>query len=381
MEHIVDYLKKNKDISFKDKPLGAVDALILAQFCYMKWEGLIPGLKDNNPEGISLLEMKEKMDPDYVFMDERYSKDNILLWNEMISGKRYRNMTCNYFCDRMDEDIETQFCAFVVFPEDDIPVVLYRGTDETILGWKEDFNMAFSKPVAGQRLALLYLQQVSLRLGDRFHICGHSKGGNFAVYAAMNVDKKTRDRIERIYDFDGPGFRPEVLKESHYNAIKSKLDKMIPQSSIVGMLLENHEDYSVVKSSSVGGVLQHNPYSWIVSGDEFSWEDDVKKSVRFKNNSLNKYVLGMDEEQIKLLGETVFDVIADSDVDNLLEIIEDPTKYLPKMLKNAEKVESGKKEAFKEAGKTFYEQFVAELKKIFGYQGQKVNFLDKNVDK
>lgn len=364
IEHIDDYVSRNSDIGFDEKPFNEVDALILSQFAYMKWEGLIPELKDGK-EGVTLLQLDRMMNRDEVFMDERYAKDNITLWKAMISGKRYRSMECNYFCDRFDEDIETQFCAFTVFPKGALPVVLFRGTDESLLGWKEDFNMAFSKPVAGQKLASMYLRQVSLRFDGEFNVAGHSKGGNLAVYAGMTVDKEIQDRIVRIYNFDGPGFRPEVLQESKYELIKDKVDKMIPKSSLVGMLLENHEEYSVVKCAALSGVLQHNPYTWMVKDDEFDWDDGLSKYTKLKNDSINKFVLSLDEEQLQVFVDTLFAIAGGAEAATLLEIAADWKKNTKLMLQAMKDIDEYTKAELKKMLKEFGTIFNEELKNSY----------------
>lgn len=361
MEHIIQYLKQYGDIPFSHKKFTEVDALILAQFSYLKFNGLVPKLTDQS-EAISLLLMKKNMDEKVVYADERYEKDNRALFEGMVSGKRFQNMKCNFFADIIDEDVETQFSAITCFPEDTLPVMIFRGTDENIIGWKEDFNMAFRKPVTGQKLSVLYMNQTGLRIPDRFIVCGHSKGGNFAVYSAMNAENDIQERIAKIYSFDGPGFRPEILKSNDYTKIEDRVEKLIPHSSLVGMILENHENYKVVESSSVG-VLQHNPYTWLLDGESFRWTNDIYKGTKFMNDSMNEWILKLNDEELNTFVETFFSVVEGADVKTTIEVTLDWKKSMVGILNAMKNVDDKTKESIRNIILQFFEILAYNLKK------------------
>ncbi len=197
MSHIVSYVKRQQENTFREVPFNEVDALVLSQFVYLKLEGIIPTISEKK-RSVYLYEIANNLDYEKVFVDERYRKDNIELFEAMVDSKRFRRMQMNFFSDITSVLAETQFSALTVFLEDGPTVIIYRGTDETMVGWKEDFNMCFKEPVTGQSLSALYLQQVSEMLEGDFIVSGHSKGGNFAVYASMNVKDKVQDRIEKV---------------------------------------------------------------------------------------------------------------------------------------------------------------------------------------
>ena len=360
MEHITDYVKKYGDISFQKNPFTEVDALVLAQFSYLKFNGLVPKLTDHG-NSISLVEMVKCMKDEIVFSDERYEKDNRALFEAMIKGKRYQNMKCNFFTDIIDEVVETQFSAITCFPEDALPVIVFRGTDENIIGWKEDFNMAFRKPVTGQRLAALYINQAGLRITEHFIVCGHSKGGNFAVYASMNAIDTIQERISKIYSFDGPGFRPEILSSVDYTKIESKVEKLIPHSSLVGMLLENHENYKVVESSTYG-VLQHNPYTWLLDGDCFKVVDDVYKGTKIMNQSMNQWILHLNDEQLTIFINTFFSVIEGTDVKTTIEVTLDWKKSMLGILAAMKNVDEETRNIIKKIILQFFEAWASNMK-------------------
>ncbi len=365
IDSIIDYVEKNGDVSFFEKPFNNVDALVLAQFSYFKLENVIPGLRENS-EGLTLLQINERMHECEVFIDERYAEDNMAMWKAMIAGKRFASMKCNYLSDETDKNNPTQFCAFTVFPEGALPVVLFRGTDETILGWKEDFNMAFAKPVPGQILSSLYVKQIALRISGGFMICGHSKGGNLAVYSAMTAGSDTADRISRVFSFDGPGFRPEILSQSNYEGISSRITKLIPKSSLVGLLLEDKDDYEVVKAASVGGILQHNPYTWIVSGDDFSKVEQVKLSAKYVNNSMYQWVMELDENQLQIFEDTLFDIIEASGATTLIDRPADMGEAMKQMVKAAQNLDKATIKVLKDVVTELITAFIPEIAKDIG---------------
>ena len=362
MKNIVSYLEEFGHVTFAQMPFNEVDALVLSQFSYLKWKGLVPK-PSYTKEAISLAEMKETMDETVVFSDERYEKNNRLLFERLADCKRFAGMSCNYYADIINEFVETQFCAITCFFTDMIPVVVFRGTDENLVGWKEDFNMAFNKPVPGQRLAALYLNEAGSRIEGEFIVCGHSKGGNLAVYSGMNVFDDIQKRIKRIYSFDGPGFRPEILNSNDYEKIAERIEKYIPQSSLVGMILENHEDYMVIESASVG-LLQHDPYTWKVADASFIRKEAVHKSSQFMNETLNEWILKLNEEQLEVFVGTLFHILEGCDSKNLIDMAIDWKKTVSGMIRATKEVDEGTKDEIQQILQMFTDVMKENLKKL-----------------
>jgi len=362
VRNIVSYLEEYGHLSFAELPFNEVDALVLSQFSYLKWKGLVPK-PSYTIEAISLADMKETMDETVVFSDERYEKNNRLLFERLTDCKRFSGMSCNYFTDIINEFVETQFCAITCFFEDMVPVVVFRGTDENLVGWKEDFNMAFNKPVPGQRLSALYLNEVGSRIDGEFIVCGHSKGGNLAVYSSMNVFADIQARIKRIYSFDGPGFRPEILNSNDYEKIAERIEKYIPQSSLVGMILESHEDYMVIESSSLG-LLQHDPYTWRVEEAAFIRKEDVHKSSKFMNTALNEWILKLNEEQLELFVGTLFHILEGCDSNNLIDMAIDWKKSVSGMIRATKQVDDTTRDEIVAILQMFTDVMKENLKKL-----------------
>ncbi len=330
MSHIVSYVKRQQENTFAEVPFNEVDALVLSQFIYLKLDGLIPTTSEKK-EPVYLYEIANDLDYEKVFMDERYRKDNIELFETMAESKRFRRMQMNYFSDITSVLAETQFSAMTVFLEEGPTVVIYRGTDETMVGWKEDFNMSFKEPVTGQSLSALYLQQVSRLFEGSFIVSGHSKGGNFAIYSSMNVEENIQNRIEKVYSFDSPGFRPEILQSVDFNKIRDRIIKYLPHSSIFGMLLQSEETYQVVECFSIG-VLQHNPYNWQVSENEFKKVDKLDRRSVFLNETYNEWLYSLSDEELRAYSEIWYKVMQDANITTMLQFTKEPGKALVSLI-------------------------------------------------
>ena len=289
MGTIIDYIQEYGDYTFAEKPLSEVDSLILSQFAYLKFDGLVPGPSDNAPF-VSIRQVFENRDYDNLYGDERYREKNTELFLAMVHSRRFGGLKINYYVNQIELEKETQFSAVTFQPEEGLFYIAYRGTDETIVGWKEDLNLAFSDPVPGQLMSVSYLEETAGKLGTSFYVGGHSKGGNFAVYAAMNCRPEIQDNIVVIFNHDGPGFRPEVREKSGFERIEEKIRRTVPHSSMVGMLLSSEGSYRVVESKSFG-LAQHDPYSWLVEKDDFRIVKQIYSGRMFMDTTLNDWIL------------------------------------------------------------------------------------------
>ena len=375
MSHIVSYVKRYRENTFCDMPFNEVDALVLSQFIYLKLDGYI-GSTSENKESVSLYQLSNCIDYEKVFVDERYRKNNTELFETMVESKRFRRMKMNYFSNITSVLAETQFSAMTVFLEDGPTVLIYRGTDETMIGWKEDFNMCFKEPVTGQSLSALYLQQVSELIEDKLTIVGHSKGGNFAVYASMNVEEVVQDRIEKVYSFDSPGFRPEILESIDFNKIKDKINKYLPHSSIFGMLLQSKEEYQVVECSSVG-LFQHNPYNWHVAGSEFKKVEKLDRGSLFLNETFNEWLFGLDDEELHAFAETWFTIMQEANITTMLDISNDPGKALTQIIDAVRETDDKTKEMAKELTRGL---ITVEKENIRYYARKFIHVIDKKEE-
>lgn len=327
MGTIIDFIKEYGDYTFSEKPMNEVDSLILSQFSYLKFDGIVPGIeKDGMPVTIGYLDKHQ--DKEKLFADARYREPNTALFDAMKNSVRYSTLRMNYYVNIIDSKQETQFSAITYLLEDKTVYIAYRGTDETIVGWKEDFNLAFSEPVLGQIRSVEYINMAAGRFHKEFYLGGHSKGGNFAVYAAMNCKREIQDRIVKIFSHDGPGFRPEIRERGHYERIADRVVKIIPHSSLVGMLLESHAEGYIVVESKTFGLLQHDPYTWLVKEDQFVRAKGIYKGRKFMDETLNEWILSMDEEHIHEFVDTLYEVVSASQAATLIDFTSDWKKSM-----------------------------------------------------
>lgn len=317
MGTVLDYLEQYGKYTFREMPMTEVDSLALCQLSYLKFDGMVPGMEEDLPS-VTLKSLEGHPDFEKLFSDVRFEKENRALAGRMLAGKRFGDIRLNDYVNIVDEKWETQFSAVTCELDDGMVYVAYRGTDETIVGWKEDFNMAFTAPVPAQKSSVRYLEKAARRFSGPLCTGGHSKGGNLAVYSAMNCSEEIQDRIQKIYSMDGPGFRPEVLKKDGYDRIAGRVEKILPHSSLVGMLFESDMHYRVVKSKTFG-LAQHDPYTWLVTGNHFVKANDIYERRKQMDCALNEWILSLDEGQLHTFIDTLFQVISASEADNLID--------------------------------------------------------------
>jgi hypothetical protein len=206
-----------------------------------------------------------------------------------------------------------------------------------------------------------YLEEVLFGGGKKVYVGGHSKGGNLAVYSAMNCLPKIQERIIKIYNMDGPGFRPEALEEGQYNEIADRVVKILPQSSMVGMIFERDIRYRVVESKTFG-LAQHNPYTWKVKNAAFVEVDGIYESRQLMNSAFNEWVLSLDEEQLKTFVDTFYQIISASKADNLIDFAADWKKSMSAMVSAYKDVDEKTGKMLKEIIKSLFEIIKLHLK-------------------
>lgn len=350
---ILTYLKEHGRTSLREMPLNDVDSLILCQLSYLKFDGMVPDVNLGRGS-VGLREIAEDPGREGLFSDERYEKVNRELFQTMLESVRFGELRLTDYINLVEKERETQFSAVTFLLEDGTVYIAFRGTDESIVGWKEDFHMAYLSPVPAQQYSVRYLNMAARHFPGNFFVGGHSKGGNLAVYSAMNCSPDLQDRIEKIYSMDGPGFRPDILKKGNYKRIAERVVKILPHSSLVGMLFEQDIRYRVVESRSVG-LLQHDPYSWIVRGDHFVEAKDLYEGRKFMDNAINEWILSLDREHLETFVEALFTVLGASEADNLIDISADKRRSLMGMAAAMKDLDSQTSRMIGEALKDLFE--------------------------
>lgn len=338
MANIEDYLLWRGDLTLSQSPFNNVDNLILSNLIYLVFKDIVPELKIEKTSVFNKITNLFKQDnnslqavsihdaiADMNILEEgkhriRVSKD-IEMAVKLAKTKRFGSMKLMYYVDKYDEDIETQFAAITILMEDNTAYIAFRGTDTSLVGWKEDFNMSFMDKVPAQEEALKYLQAVSSLINVPLRIGGHSKGGNLAVYSALHINKNVQDRIIRIYNNDGPGFKSSILETNEYKYIKDRIDTIVPQTSIIGMLLEHEEEYIVIKSNETL-IMQHDPYSWEVLGPDFVKMEGTTSSSHFIDSTLREWINNMTIEQREQFVDVLWEVMGATKAKSFPEMAE-----------------------------------------------------------
>lgn len=294
-------------------PFCPVDALILSALSYVHFGALIP-TEGSVPLGkaarVYLSTPAEQRG--------RYRcEDDLKLLKALESAPRFSSLALRGYEDQFIPQEETQFGAVAVSLPDGSSFLAFRGTDATLVGWKEDFNMSFMDTVPAQRTAADYARRFADAFPGPLRLGGHSKGGNLSIFAAVSLPARLRDRIWGIYSFDGPGFTQYLLSQPGYQELLTRIFTFVPQSSVVGMLLERKEPYTVVRSSRVG-VFQHDPYAWEVLGGGFVEVEEVTPGSRAADRALTAWLSELTVPQREQVVDTVYGLLSSGDA-KLLE--------------------------------------------------------------
>ena len=325
MGTVYDYLNWRGDLSFRASPFCEVDSLILSMLAYVNMKGIVPEPGRNVEPPSVWLASKQYLelypDPKAAKMGVLIPKDIIKMMRAMRSTKRFGTLKMCDFVNLIDPETETQFSAVTFLMSDGTAVVTYRGTDDTLVGWKEDMNMCFLPVVPAQLKAVEYLHTVAQAHKGKLILTGHSKGGNLAVYAAVHCLPEVRERITAVYSNDGPGFGENILDDPDYVQLRPIIHNLVPHSSVVGMLLEHDENYTVVKSRQKSGLLQHNGLSWEILGNSFVHLKDVTPESRKLDRTVNQWIRDMTPEQREEFAEAVYQLFSVDGAQTLTDLV------------------------------------------------------------
>jgi len=318
LEDLFDYLRWRGDLTFTQVPPGPVDALIFSALSYISFGAIVedaPGhsitLQDASEEFLQLEDAQSRC---------RIKTDLTLLMAAGDTRRFGKTRLVNYRSILIPEE-DTQFAAITYLLDEGSVFIAFRGTDYSLTGWKEDFNMSFQESVPAQRLAANYAGEIAGKYPGKIYLGGHSKGGNLAVFAGVKVPVDVRSRIEAIFNQDGPGFTDYVMQDPVYLQMIPKIHTIIPQSSVIGMLLEHGEPYTVVKSKQIG-LLQHDPYSWVLRGPEFVPVEEISEQSRFLDLTIKNWLAEMSIQERNEIVDAVFDFLSGDDVDDVFDLIQ-----------------------------------------------------------
>ena len=329
MPTVFDYLDWRGDISFSEVAPNEVDSLILSIISYVDFDNIVPESHAEKP--IQLLSAARsylrahKGEPAYI--GAIVPPATLTLLAKAAKTKRFGYVKMLGYVNNVNPETQTQFSAVTYLLDGENIFVAYRGTDDSLIGWKENFNMSFMSPVPAQTEAVNYLKKAADSTKGKIFIGGHSKGGNLAVYATVKTTPEIKGRIVSTYNNDGPGFDTDFIEGLDYQNIKGKIRTLVPQSSVVGMLLEHEETYEVVKSTQTG-LLQHDSFSWEVLGSKFIYLDSITEESRRIDQTLKNWLSDMDASQREEFVDAIYDTLAATNATTLTDISTDKIKLL-----------------------------------------------------
>lgn len=306
MRNIITYTQENLD-TFDKMSFNSVDSLILSSAAYIHFPDVIPEVE--SWKGIRLQELYRAEYFDEMFHGILTEENTKKLFFALAASPRFRDIRVMGYTEQFDPVTEKQFSAvsFQVTPE--LCYIAFRGTDSTFIGWKEDFNMVFKSPIPSQEEAVRYIEKAALYCSGKILAGGHSKGGNLAVYAAAMCRENIQSHIQKIFSHDGPGFLEETLNSREFQHISPRIEKTMPQSSIVGILLENREKYNIVKSNRVGGIMQHDQFTWEIESNDFIYIENLTKDAKYADKTLSDWLKQLSEEERERFVDALYSVL------------------------------------------------------------------------
>ena len=317
MDNVHSYVRQQGDKTFTQRPFDTLDSLALSQLCYMPMEGL---LDSGGAATVRRL---------WVFLSLRYpdSFDNYyqrkcyFFLQCCAASKRFARLRVFDYHNHVDPDQETQFSACTFALPDGSRFIAFRGTDLSLTGWKEDFNMSFMT-VPAQREAVQYVKQAAAAFDGPLYLGGHSKGGNLALYAACHTTDAIRKRIRQVYSFDGPGVDKPTLDGHGFQAVRERVQSWVPQSSVIGMLLCYHPGYLVLQSDAVG-LMQHDAFTWAVQECAFKQLDSLSLSTRLSSEAFKLWLDQHSAEDRQFMVEVIFQIVSSIGSDDVSPFYDD----------------------------------------------------------
>ena len=335
MPTIFDYLKANQYDSFYDKEFTVLDALALTELAYLPFEDLVPA-EISVQNYISLQHLAEQFEEKFQGKYPPLGMVNahrLKLLSYLSSFKRYKHIKALGFANDVSLDSQKQFAAITYQIRPKEYLVVFRGTDDSIIGWKEDFHLTYMKEIPAQLAARDYLKEVLDKLDGKVWLAGHSKGGNLATYAACHVETSIQDRVQKVYSFDAPGLHSSIRNSDNFKAIEGKILSIIPENSIVGMMLDTPDTDLVVKSKTFG-LLQHLMVSWEIEGDQFKVVPKVTEDSIQVDQTLKTWTANLSEEELRDFFDLFFGLFIEADIHRFGDITVDTPGKIQKLIEN-----------------------------------------------
>lgn len=332
--------------SFTDKPFTPPDSLILSSLIYLDFEEY-PLSDITGFDRVALIDFLRFTPYEHMVAGSWLKEGNDVapFLDTLARSPRFKDLAVSFYQNEKSENFDKQFCAATFTAEGMPPYIAYRGTDGSVRGWKEDFDLAYKEIIPSHQSALRYLSGAlsSLPPDTMVNIGGHSKGGNLAEYAAAVIDDAGFARIEALYNHDGPNFLQDPSPRYRSAAYRKKRRKYVPESSVFGMILEYDSSFRIVRSSAAT-VFQHRPLTWIVADDDFAYQDELNTSAQLFDETLDKWLKSCSPKQRELFLTTIFDLVMSTDAKSWEEFQRKLVSNMARMVKEGRNLDDETKE-------------------------------------
>lgn len=320
-ESIVTYLAREQR-SFDVEPFNMIDGLVLATLSYLRFES-VEGLRVTSPDEIFLRDLIAGPEAVHLLRDGwmRKSPHSTRFLQELSRSARYANMRICLFVDEHVDNAEKQFAAVTFLLDDGRAYVTFRGTDGTMVGWKENFNVVFREFTPAQLAAVSYTSGVASAFPGNLVLIGHSKGGSNAQYAALCVPDQVFERIDMAMNFDGPSFLSDPSPRVEEPRFKKIFHKIVPEGSLFGLLLEEGDNYRVIKSYEKVS-RQHEPFSWALKGNDFLYVNDLRKRAKWADGTLNAWMKSRTVEERRVFIDLMYELLSSTEAQTIFELRE-----------------------------------------------------------
>ena len=319
MAHLIDYLEKVENLTFDQEPLNILDKVCINEIGYLTYEKWLTASDLKKPINLHDFAEGKELNPDYSFM---VTKERVELAEAMVRSRRFASLSLSNYRSVLDKEVEKQFAAMIFsLPELDYHQLVFRGTDDSVIGWKEDFQLTYSREIPAHRSAMTFLEDHLPNLSGRTTVSGHSKGGNLALYSAVQSSTSLREKIAELLLLDSPGLMKSLLEKPSYQELKAKMIVIRPQDSVVGVMLYWDRPAQLVAAEGIG-FAQHNALTWEVDlvANDFVYEDQPTELSQRLEETFQEWIETLPNQELKQVCDLVFDTILDSGIESLDDI-------------------------------------------------------------
>ena len=357
MGNLISYVQQYGAQTFEDKSLTDIDVLVLTEIAYLPFDEIVPksfdvteaiSLEQIGKEFEQIKEKKQKLNP-FMITSER-----IELLEVVSKSQRYKEIKVFGFMNDIDDERTKQFAAVCYQWEEANRWIIFRGTDESLTGWKEDFMMTYSDLIPAQTDAIEYLKKQAETFSGTLNVSGHSKGGNLSLYASAMQEETVQNRIEQIYCWDSPGVHSSILDKEGYQRVVSKAKRYIPQDSIVGLMLESKVPYHIIESQG-SGISQHSALMWNIEEDYFVELTELSRNSQLTDQTFKQWTEVVSDEDLKLFFDTFFELIFEMGVETVNDVYYNFRMYIQKFFEKAYQIDPEKREVLLRVGHLLFQ--------------------------